>query len=536
MIDRRSLVKAVAASSGVGLAAPLASCGGNPFPGELGGADMARGHRLRKQDFPAPSATEKTGIAIIGGGVAGLTAAWMLREAGYRDFRLFELENTVGGNARSGKNAISAYPLGAHYLPVPNQEARSLRHMLGRIGLITGEADSKPVYDETALCADLQERLFWRGKWQEGLFPQNGLTAKDRADRAAFDARMKAFSAQVGQDGKPAFASPMAYSSQDATLQALDQQSFAHWIAQQGWTSPILLSHIRYCCRDDYGTEPDQVSAWAGIHYFAARRGWAAGNAGDNELTWPQGNGWLVNAMAQPVSANIQTGRTVFRVLPEQVGLQIDSQDHRSGKTIRTHVKAAILATPHFITRRLMPGLTQPPGLSYAPWIVANISVDRPPAGKGVQRAWDNVSTASESLGYVIATHQSASAGQGPTVLTWYMALSRMEPADARRLMIKRPLSEWQAIIRDDLLAMNPDLAGAIRRIDVWRWGHAMVRPVPGFVSQVAMRQGPALAPDLFHAHSDMSGLSLFEEAHYRGTAAAEAAMRHVNHPFESLL
>jgi len=70
----------------------------------------------------------------------------------------------------------------------------------------------------------------------------------------------------------------------------------------------------------------------------------------------------------------------------------------------------------------------------------------------------------------------------------------------------------------------------------VWRWGHAMVRPVPGFVSQVAMRQGPMLSPGLFHAHSDMSGLSLFEEAHYRGTAAAEAAMRHVNHPFESLL
>ena len=33
-----------------------------------------------------------------------------------------------------------------------------------------------------------------------------------------------------------------------------------------------------------------------------------------------------------------------------------------------------------------------------------------------------------------------------------------------------------------------------------------------------------------------MSGLSLFEEAHYRGVAAAEGAMRHLGHAHETLL
>jgi hypothetical protein len=32
-----------------------------------------------------------------------------------------------------------------------------------------------------------------------------------------------------------------------------------------------------------------------------------------------------------------------------------------------------------------------------------------------------------------------------------------------------------------------------------------------------------------------MSGLSLFEEAHYRGVVAAEAALAHLGLPFESL-
>ena len=60
---------------------------------------------------------------VIGGGVAGLTAGWRLAEAGFEDFTLFEMEDSTGGNARSGRNGVSAYPLGAHYLPVPNREA-----------------------------------------------------------------------------------------------------------------------------------------------------------------------------------------------------------------------------------------------------------------------------------------------------------------------------------------------------------------------------------------------------------------------------
>jgi protoporphyrinogen oxidase len=40
-------------------------------------------------------------VVILGGGPAGLGAAWRLRELGHGDFRLFERENRVGGLARS---------------------------------------------------------------------------------------------------------------------------------------------------------------------------------------------------------------------------------------------------------------------------------------------------------------------------------------------------------------------------------------------------------------------------------------------------
>lgn len=535
-ISRRSLFAAAGIGAGA-LALPGCSADASPMPGTLGGADVRRGHQLRGGRYPEPiGAVEKHKLVIAGGGVAGLAAAWRLAEAGFADFQLLELEDEVGGNARSGRNAVSAYPLGAHYLPVPNREAKALLHMLRQFGMIVGEKDGAPVYDPYQLCADLEERVFAGGEWQEGLYPTIALTPRDRAERRAFLQAMAAFRTAVGNDGRPAFAVPSAYSSLDPAFLALDRLSFAHWLDAKGWHSPILRRYVRYCCRDDYGTEPGDVSAWAGIHYFAGRRGWAANGDGDRELTWPEGNHRLVRLMADRVRDHLRPAHSVFRTQTSHGAVTLDAFDNRAGISRRLQGDALILAMPHFVGARIAPGRVSAKAYSYAPWVVANVTVGRPPAGKGAPLAWDNVSTASESLGYVVATHQSSSARAGPTVLTWYLPLSGLPPADARKLMLERSLGSWQAMVRDDLLALHPELAGAIQRIDIWRWGHAMIRPTPGFMAEASTRATDALTPPVLLAHSDITGLSLFEEAHHAGVAAAEAAMRHVGHSFESLL
>jgi len=327
----------------------------------------------------------------------------------------------------------------------------------------------------------------------------------------------------------------MAYSARDADLMALDRISFTAWLDAQGWHSPILRGHVRYACRDDYGTEPGEVSAWAGIHYFASRRGVAANCAPDTVLTWPEGNGHLVGRMAARLRPHIDCAQLVHRIATSDGGVTIDSLDARSGEAVRVTADAAILATPQLVTARLLPGRAVG-DFGYAPWVVAAVSVDRVPEGPGAALAWDNVSWTSASLGYVVDTHQSLDMVPRATVLSWYLPLSDMTPAAARRLLLDRSLAAWQRIIRDDLLQMNPDLAGAIRRIDVWRWGHAMIRPVPGFFWGGAREAAATPQPPLFFANSDLSGLSLFEEAHSRGTRAAEDAMAHLGIPHHSLL
>ncbi|MGY4396264.1 hypothetical protein ACVWZA_001437 [Sphingomonas sp. UYAg733] len=538
-VSRRTLIAgSVAGAAAIGAGAIAWPGHDTAMPGTLSGADLVRGHRLRDgAAFPAPTSETSTGIAILGGGVAGLSAAWTLAEAGVTNFRLYELEDHTGGNARGGKNAVSAYPLGAHYLPIPNEETKGVVRLLERLGVVTGWQGGKPLYDPYQLVSDPDERLLHLGKWQEGLVPTIGLTPADRHDLDGFFTAMAAFRDRRDAMGRPAFAIPMEYSSRDPDLLALDQLSFTAWLDAQGWRSPVLRGHVRYACRDDYGTEPDQTSAWAGIHYFAGRREHSANAGADTVLTWPEGNAHLAGRMAAHLKDHLACGQIIHRVRTGKTGVEIDSFDVATGTGRRIKAQAAILAMPHFITARVLPtGTADAAGFGYAPWIVANVTVDRAPAGAGFNLAWDNVSWTSKSLGYVVATHQSLASTPGPTVLTWYMAMSDTTPAAARRELLDRPLEHWQDTVRADLIETNPDLKGAIRRIDVWRWGHAMIRPTPGFFWSGAREKAATPQPPLFFAHSDLSGLSLFEEAHYRGTLAAQNAMTHLGIPHSDLL
>src|SRR6185369_10005123 len=77
----------------LGLPAALAACrSGQPPPplpaGEIVGASDLIGHRIRDGLRVSPSADqwERVGVVIVGGGIAGLSAAWQLLRAGFEDF------------------------------------------------------------------------------------------------------------------------------------------------------------------------------------------------------------------------------------------------------------------------------------------------------------------------------------------------------------------------------------------------------------------------------------------------------------------
>ncbi len=178
MITRRNFIGMATGWLGSTLLWPtVQACRETPsIPGSIVGQASAQGHRLRTMDFGVPKETLRTDIAIIGGGVSGLSAARYLHKHGV-DFRLLELQNETGGNAAGGQNKVSAYPWGAHYLPLPNTNDAELISFLQECNVITGYENNLPVYNEYHLCFDPRERLYIHHYWQEGLVPREGVPA-----------------------------------------------------------------------------------------------------------------------------------------------------------------------------------------------------------------------------------------------------------------------------------------------------------------------------------------------------------------------
>ena len=108
-------------------------------------------------------------------------------------------------------------------------------------------------------------------------------------------------------------------------------------------------------------------------------------------------------------------------------------------------------------------------------------------------------------------------------------ARERGTPADNRRLLLRKDWGYWKEAILNDLSRAHPDIRECVSRIDIMRMGHAMVRPVVGFLSsQERQRMASYSSGNVWFANSDLSGISIFEEAQHRGVKAAEAALRRV--------
>ena len=553
LMDRRQLM-----ATGLGAAWATIACqpagqsANSHIGGGFTGAQLDRGHWMRDRlqsgkDWPQPSSVFKTRVVITGGGVAGLAAARALRQQGIDDFALLELEDVPGGNSRAGQLGGLACPLGAHYLPLPSDDAPEVQDLLEELGVRTRVA-GRWQYDERHLCHSPQERLFFDGEWQEGLLPMQGVGADTLAQYQRFatlveQARTTTRWTIPIQNGPPALV--------QSGLAAI---TFIAYLDQNGLNDAHLRWYLDYCCRDDYGAGIATVSAWAGIHYFASRHGFhvPGGESGEREglLTWPEGNAWLTRQLATPLGERLHTGRVVVRIAHTQHGVEVDAFNTANQTLERWQAQRAVVALPVFVAAHVV---QNPPDflrqaarrVVYAPWLVANIHLasalhDRP----GAPPSWDNVlydsvkttpgAAGHGGLGYVDASHQRLQAQPGATVLTHYRALGDYAGNVGRAVLLTRPWAAWRDEILAELSLAHPDLVAKATAVDITRYGHAMAIPVPQANGQIGLwppsnmrkqlskieRYPPrqVLAWErLRFAHSDWAGYSVFEEAFTAG-------------------
>lgn len=546
LVGRRDLLV-----SFLGLAAANAACRrGAAAPRDIPTTLVDRvhetGHLLR--EAPPAMATTDTRVVdclVVGGGAAGLSAAWRLKGGGLDDVLVVEVDDVVGGTAKSGENAVSKFPWGAHYLPAPLSTKGPVPRLLREFGALTGVDDAgAPTYDEAALIHEPEERLYYRGAWYEGLYLRAGASADDLAQLARFESLMDGFAAAKDAKGRKAFAVPIELGSDDAEWTSLDRLSMAEWMSQQNFTSKRLLWLVDYACRDDYGATARDTSAWAGLWYFCARQSGIEKNEGF--LSWPEGNGRLISQLAKSIDPSRLQRSTLVHTL-EQVPDSTDWYAHALDATtkapLRLRAKQVVLATPRFVAARLISAWRRErpsflDAFHTGPWTVVNLTLSAKPYSRGFPLAWDNVLHESRSLGYVVATHQALRANsKGPTVLTWYYPHDGSDVVAERKKLFSTTADDWRTLVLSDLKPAHVRLEEQVQSIEVMRWGHAMIRPVPGFVWGEARRAAQAsLGGSLHFAHSDLGALALFEEANWHGVRAAEQVLAGLQRPSTSWL
>jgi hypothetical protein len=526
---KRSTFIRWSAAAAAGLALPFSSCKAKrSIPGRIVGASASAGHMLRDQNFGEPEEFSEVNVIIIGGGISGLSAARYLSQNGVEDVVLMELEMKMGGNSASGGNAVSQYPWGAHYVPLPNNNLSEYLSFLEECKVITGYNDKGlPEYNEYYLCQDPEERLYLNGAWQEGLVPRTGLNASELKQFQMFFEHMQSFRLAKGSDGKDAFAIPVNDSSKDAVFTALDQLTMSEWMEQQGWNNPYINWYVNYCTLDDFGTAFDRISAWTGIHYFASRKGKGVNAAYHDVLTWEDGNGFLAKQLQEASKAKHMNQCVAIAVKPISTGVEVHYFDVADKKLKGIRAKHCILSVPQFVAARLLKDTQRmqlvKEYLHYTPWLVANLTVGQLQERSGAPRSWDNVIYGGAGLGYVDATHQQVQQYKPKQNLTYYKPLSKGNPADARKQAMTTTHEQWVNEIVADLKVVHPDIEEQVEQIDVMLWGHAMAQPLPGLITgDVRTKLAESIDGSIHFAHTDLAGISIFEEAFYQGLLAAK--------------
>eukprot|EP00913_Durusdinium_trenchii_P028398 g26626.t1 len=466
-------------------------------------------------------------VLVLGGG-DGLGA-------GFNDFVLLELENQAGGTSRSGKTPIVSHPWGAHYLPTPMQQNAPLVRLLDEMNVLEGrDAEGQPIVAEQFLCRDPEQRVFFEGSWHEDLYPHQGATKADKAERARLKRLLDAWVAWRDSKGRRAFAVPIADSSDDAVVAELDRISMRTWMKRQGFRSKRLYWMVDFSCRDDYGLDIDHTSAWAGLFYFASRIR-KPGMKPQPLISWPEGNGRIVQHMQSQVKSHVRLGMAVTEVAEirdaDSPRVDVVALDRATGKAVGWHAQAVVFTAPQFLAPYVVRGFAEDrsrakatAGFEYGSWMVANLTLKDRPERNGFAQAWENVIYDSKSLGYISATHQRG-IDYGPTVLTYYYPLIDPDQNVGRRKLLEHDWHDWADITLTDLETAHPDIRPLVERLDVMRWGHAMIRPRLGFVSSAERRDAAKPFGRVHFANTDLSGIALFEEAFYHGNRTADSLL-----------
>jgi oxygen-dependent protoporphyrinogen oxidase len=251
-------------------------------------------------------------VVVIGGGIAGLAAAWRLRE---RDVLLLEADERLGGRLRSDPRGDYWMNYGAHLFPGPGTVVDRMARDCG--------LDTVPVTGSMMGLALGPKRLT-RGRVETYPF-RLPLSARDRIAFALAGLRVQRAVSAYHRASEP-LAGDTPADVRARVLAFEDDRSFADLLGPL----PPAVETIFSCAAHRATAELTELSAGCGIGLFALVWGGKRSLIARNLLG---GTGRLPAALGHSLGARARTGCRVTALRPEGAELVVE---HRTDDHLRS--------------------------------------------------------------------------------------------------------------------------------------------------------------------------------------------------------
>ena len=444
---------------------------------------------------------EERDVVIVGGGIAGLTAARELRDL---DPLVLEAEDRAGGRIWSKQRGDLALSVGAHMFPPPDS---LVGRQVTEFGLdvlpITGSMlnvamGGRLVRDVRPELLPFRLPLALAGRLS---FARAGLRVKRDAD-----AYMKLLVRAPGE------------SDADVRLRALRHGGDTTFADFLGRLHPDAFRIFEALANRSLA-DPDEISQSA----MAALLGhvWDSGDLGRNLRG---GSARLTDALAADLGATVRTGTRAVSVTPDGAGVRVLVEGPDGAGEIRARSAIVAIPAPHvpeLLGDALTPELRGALALvRFGPMVVLSILTDETGA-----MPWDDIySVLTPDLRFnMFFNHANALNGTGTpkrgSVLMVYAGGRRA------RALAGRSDDEVRGLFLDDLDRLFPQARRHLVESWVKPWEHAGPFAAPGrWRAQVALERG--LADRIFLAGDWVSEFVSMETAALTAADAAKAARR----------
>ena len=463
-------------------------------------SDQATGHLVFASQNWKKKIGQEIETAIVGGGVAGLAAAYQLRNT---NFCLFELSQHLGGSSGSHSFGGVEFCQGAHYdLDYPEYYGEETLGLLEEIGVITYEPWKKAwsfVDRQHIIPPTRKQHCFENGQIRSEVI-------SDGPEKKKFLEILSPFLGEMKQPSRLI----------DSRFHYLNDLTFLEFVKANMQVSDSLKRKLDYHMLDDYGGTSDQVSALAGIHYFMCRPYYSEPV---NLFSPPEGNNYFIKRISRHLPApKLKTSHLVSAIHKKQDHFLLEVLDLQAREILEIKAEKVIYAGQKHALKYIYPSESKLfDHVSHAPWMVVNLLTRQTPGNYGY---WQNefLGATQDFLGFVDSSVQDQSTLKNHRVFTAYYCL---KPEDRKYFnTIEDNASDIASRTQKNIeqfLGHSIEVERAFLRAI----GHAMPIPTPGYL----FRDNQLKEADLLYAGVDSGRLPLLFEALDSGICAARRTL-----------